>query len=151
VTYSEGNAVGYRWFAGHPSDPVEFPFGFGLSYTQFRFSDLKLTRASDGDITAHVTVRNVGSRPGVAVAEFYETSVGGVSTRRLAGFARVLLAPGQIKEATSALNERVLANFDEARHEWRIPGGTLEVAVGDSAINLLGRASMRMKYRDLGP
>lgn len=145
VTYAEGSAVGYRWFADHPGDPVVFPFGFGLTYTRFQFSGLTLAHDKEGDIVAHVTVRNIGRRPGVAVAEFYETSVGKVSTRRLAGFARVPLDPGQSREVAARLDQRVLANYDAARQEWRIPAGTLEVAVGDSAIDLLGKASMRFE------
>lgn len=150
VNYTEGSAVGYRWFADHPSDPVEFPFGFGLTYTRFQFSGLRLDRDKEGDIAAHVTVRNVGGRPGVAVAEFYETWVGGNPTRRLAGFARVSLAPGQSREVVVRLDERVLGNYDAARQEWRIPAGPMEVAVGDSASDLLGRATLRMQGRVLG-
>ena len=151
VNYTEGSNVPYRWFALRPSDPVEFPFGFGLTYTRFQFSGLKLTRGGGGALTADAVVRNVGGRPGVAVAEFYATSLGGIPTRRLVGFARVSLAPGQSREVTTTLDERVLANFEDARSRWRVPAGTLTIAMGDSATDLLGSASAQMEGRSLAP
>jgi beta-glucosidase len=143
--------VGYRWFARHHPSAVTFPFGFGLTFAHFQFSGFRLTRGSDNEFAAHVTVRNTSGRRGVAVPEFYEMSIDGNEVFRLVGFDRVLLAPGERKRVRVVLNRYVLGNFDDARQKWRIPSGTLEIAMGQSAENLLLKASIRTTGQLLGP
>ncbi|HEV2934196.1 MAG TPA: glycoside hydrolase family 3 C-terminal domain-containing protein, partial [Streptosporangiaceae bacterium] len=98
VQYSEGIDVGYRWYDANSLAPL-FPFGFGLSYTQFSYSNLQVSPASvdgTGDVTVSATVTNTGTRAGSDVAQLYlgDPSAAGEPPRQLAGFQRVTLAAG---------------------------------------------------------
>ncbi len=97
VQYSEGIDVGYRWYDSQGLTPL-FPFGYGLSYTSFSFSNLKIgSLVAGGAATVSATVTNTGSRAGADVAQLYVTdpSASGEPPRQLEGFARVSLAAGR--------------------------------------------------------
>jgi beta-glucosidase len=130
-TYSEGVMVGYRSYEDRHITPA-FPFGFGLSYTNFRFGKLKIS----GDrVTA--TVTNIGKRSGWAVAELYVRlpSLAGVPEppEQLKGFAKFLLAPGRSKRFTIRLSASSFSYWSDAANGWRIEPGCDAVSVGSSS------------------
>lgn len=136
ATYSEGLQIGYRWFDAQGRAPL-FPFGYGLSYTTFAFSDLKVRNTGDG-ATATFTVRNTGHRAGAEVAQLYLgfPAAAGEPPRQLKGFERVSLAPGQAQRVTIRLAARDFSVWDTDRHAWRPVAGAFTVFAGDSSRSL---------------
>jgi beta-glucosidase len=133
VNYNiEGSSVGYRWFTQKNLTPL-FPFGFGLSYTDFAYSNL--TVEGGKQLTVSFDVTNTGTIAGAAVPQVYMTSRAGQPLERLIGFSRVSLNPGQKLHISVSADPRLLADFDPAGHVWRIPGGNYNVMVGSSAMN----------------
>ena len=139
--YREGVFVGYRYYDKKKMD-VLFPFGFGLSYTTFDFSDLRLSAEEIGDedtLEATVRVTNTGDRPGKAVVQLY---VGSPSeevirpVRELKGFCKVFLNPGESKEVAFTLDKRSFAYWNQSLHDWHVPNGTYTIEIGDSSRNL---------------
>lgn len=142
----EGADVGYRWFQRRQLTPL-FPFGFGLSYTRFAHG----TPAADvhaGLPHVRVAVRNLGTRAGADVVQVY-VQVPGSPVRRLAGFAKLTLAPGQAGTAAIALAPRLLADFDPAVRRWVIRGGTYRIYVGRSATELAAPVRVQLAARTL--
>ncbi len=131
VNYSEGAAVGYRWYELQHKQPL-FAFGFGLSYTTFAYSDLQLDATAR---TARFVVKNTGNRRGTEIAEVYARPPEGSDEpyRRLVGWARVQLAPGQSKTVAVTVDTRVLQSFDEVRGGWDLKSGRYEILVGPSS------------------
>ncbi len=141
VNYVEGIFLGYRYYDKDKIKPL-FPFGFGLSYTSFALSNLKVTpqvASQAGPITVGFDVKNTGSRAGAEVAQVY---VGDPSAtvprpvRELKGFSRVSLAPGESRHVTVTLNRRSLAYWDTITHNWEVDPGKFVVYVGDSSRNI---------------
>jgi beta-glucosidase len=134
VTYGEGILVGYRWFDAKGIEPL-FPFGYGLSYTSFRFDNLKVDR--DGDrwnVTFDVT--NTGSVAGSEVAQVYVSAPPSSELRpprELKGFARLSLNPGETKSATVTLDRDAFAYFSEAKNAWTVDAGAYSIAVSASS------------------
>src|SRR5262252_9582485 len=144
VHYSEGLDVGYRWYDTHNITPL-FPFGYGLSYTSFSFSNLSINPVQTSgldpnhapnqtvaDVTAQVT--NTGSRAGSDVAQLYlgDPAAAGEPPRQLRGFDRIELAPGQSQEVTLPLTAQDLAYWNGAS-QWTVAPGSYQVYVGDSS------------------
>lgn len=125
--YKEGLYVGYRYY-NKAGIPVRFPFGYGLSYTSFAYSDLTVEGR-----TVQVTVTNTGDRAGAEVVQLYiappQTGLYR-PLRELKGFARVELAPGESRTVTFALDDRSFAVWADG---WKIPAGTYTVQVGASS------------------
>ncbi len=139
---TEGVRFGYKWFDSEAKEPL-FPFGFGLSYTQYRYSDLHV----DGHAkTATVTVENAGQRAGTETAEVYVglPKSSGENFRRLAGWSRVALAPGEHKTVTIPLESLALANWDESKEEWMWRPGTYTASAGSSSRDLPLKATFTM-------
>ncbi|MDE6260022.1 MAG: beta-glucosidase [Oscillospiraceae bacterium] len=127
VEYRESVYVGYRYY-DKAEKPVRFPFGHGLSYTMFKYSDMEIT-----DNAVSVTVVNTGAYPGAEVAQLYIAPPKGGLHRpeqELKGFARVELAPGEGKRVSFPLDSRSFAIWDG---DWKISGGTYEIRVGASS------------------
>lgn len=148
VQYPEGSDVGYRWFAKHNLKP-QFPFGFGLSYTKFEMSGLKLT----GGKTAQATfvVRNTGDRAGAAVPQLYLTSAAGVPTQRLAGFSRVELAAGESRSVSMPIDSRLLANWNTTAHKWSLRSGSYTFRLAANAADPGTVAQTMLQGRVFGP
>ncbi|HWI87045.1 MAG TPA: fibronectin type III-like domain-contianing protein, partial [Sphingomonas sp.] len=135
VRFSEGAAVGYKWFDKNGIKPL-FAFGHGLSYTRFAQGGLKAA-VKGGTITASFSVRNVGGVRGKQVAQIYVSPVGGgwEAPKRLGGFAKLDLAPGQSKTATVTVDPRLLGMWDSAHPGWKVGGGKYRVTLATSAID----------------
>jgi len=131
ATYSEGARVGYKWFDSENKQPL-FPFGFGLSYTTYAYSDLTVDFRKR---TATFTVKNTGKREGTEIAELY-AQVPGENYKRLAGFQRVTLAPGEAKSVTITIDPLLLSIFDTAKHAFTIPAGKFQFFAGPSSREL---------------
>jgi beta-glucosidase len=137
VVYSEGLEVGYRWYDANGVTPL-FPFGYGLSYTQFHFSDLRVTpTASDGvsDVEVSATITNVGKRGGADVAQLYlgDPAAAGEPPRQLVDFKRVALAPGQSKRLQFAVTPRDTWWWDQDAGGWTQSAGRYALYLGDSS------------------
>jgi beta-glucosidase len=127
---TEGVRVGYKWFESKQEEPL-FPFGFGLSYTTFEFSGLK---ASPHEAT--FTVRNTGNRAGTEVAQVYAVlpeSTGESGFKRLVGWDRVSLAPGESKTVTVHLDPLYLSIFDVAKNKFELAPGEYTILAGGSS------------------
>jgi len=138
----EGSDVGYRWFEARGVQPL-FPFGFGLSYTDFAYSDLKV---EGGDtLTVSFKVANTGDRTGVDVPQVYLTDSPGRSQQRLIGFKSVSLAPGESRTVSVTADRRLLGNWDTQGPGWSVPAGEYRVFVGADAASpsLNGQARVR--------
>jgi len=139
--YSEGVLVGYRWYDAKDLR-VAFPFGFGLSYTDFSFSRLKIKpNGSSPGAKVSLTVKNTGSRRGIATPQLYvglqQPSRDVVEPpEQLAGFQKVELGPGRSKRVTMSLDPRQLSYWDSAGQAWRLTPGCASVSVGASSRDL---------------
>ena len=133
VHYDEGPEVGYKWYETQHKQPL-FAFGFGLSYTTYAYSDLSVDSSAK---TARFTVKNTGKQAGTEIAEVYGSLPRGAdeSFKRLVGWKRVTLAPGESQTVTIAIDPRVLETFDEASDRWNLAPGSYEVLVGASSDN----------------
>jgi beta-glucosidase len=139
VHYDEGIFVGYRGYDRGAIAPL-FPFGFGLSYSEFQYSNLRVEPARpDGNVRVNFMVRNSGQRAGAEVAQVY---VGQTApsverpVRELKGFEKLALEPGETKEASVILDERAFAYFDLKGGHWRVDPGEFEISVGASSRDL---------------
>jgi beta-glucosidase len=148
VVYKEGVFVGYRGYERSEIKPL-FPFGYGLSYTSFRYSNLRIrpiggqSRAGDPPTALHYQVswdvRNTGMRGGADVSELYvEEEHPSVPrpTRELKGFARVNLRPGETRDVQVELDSRAFSYFDVKAHQWRVDPGEFKIYVGSSVDHL---------------
>ncbi|HUN34396.1 MAG TPA: glycoside hydrolase family 3 C-terminal domain-containing protein [Trebonia sp.] len=137
VDYSEGVDVGYRWYEAKGETPL-FPFGYGLSYTSFQFSDLRVDQpVTTGTVGERVTatVTNTGSRAGSEIAQLYvgDPSSTGEPPRQLEGFDRVTLAPGRSARVSFTLTPAQLSWWSDSANGWTQTPGTYGVYVGDSS------------------
>ena len=147
IHYDEGAEVGYRWFAATHERPL-YAFGHGLGYTTFDYSAFEV---SGGDtVTASVTVTNSGPRAGADVPQLYLTEATGDERRRLLGFERVELRPGQSCVVTLTAEARLLARFDGDAGQWHVAGGTYRVALGRSAADLVHTGEVQLDERRFG-
>ncbi len=152
VQYSEGIDVGYRWYNTKALTPL-FPFGYGLSYTSFSFSNLKVTALPQGGAaTVSATVTNTGSRAGADVAQLYVTdpSAAGEPPRQLEGFARVNLQPGASQTVSFPLTQRNLSYWDSSSNAWATATGSYGIAVGDSSTSLPLTGTLAVTSAQLG-
>lgn len=147
--FTEGIFVGYRGFLENRIEP-SYPFGFGLSYTDFRYRNLDTdVSRRGGKVSATFTVRNTGRRTGAEVAQVY---VGRLPTddvrtprRQLAGFAKVELEPGESQRVTVTIPKQALSYWDTDADEWVTPSGRTRVYVGSSSADseLVGSVRVR--------
>ena len=139
----EGMLVGYKWFEQKHEQPL-FPFGFGLSYTTFAFSNLHIS--PDGK-SASVDVRNTGSVPGDEIAQLYVTlpATAGEPFHKLAAFQRVSLAPGASTTVQLDLNQLVLSTYSTDDNKWHRPTGDFHFEAGDSSTTLPLNSTVSLK------
>lgn len=138
VEYREGVFVGYRYYDTKKMD-VRFPFGYGLSYTTFAYSNLKLSaeQIKDTDtLTVSVDVTNTGSMAGKEVVQLYVSDVESTVIRpvkELKGFDKVDLQPGETKTVTFTLGKRAFAYWNTQIHDWHVESGEFRILVGKSS------------------
>ena len=152
VQYSEGVDVGYRWYDARALTPL-FPFGYGLSYTSFSFSNLKITALPQGGAaTVSATVTNTGSRAGADVAQLYVTDPAAASEppRQLEGFARVNLQPGASQTVSFPLTQRSLSYWNSSSSAWATATGSYGISVGDSDAHLPLTGTLAVTSAQLG-
>jgi beta-glucosidase len=137
--YSEGILVGYRWYDAKGIAPL-FPFGHGLSYTTFAYSNLSVHAGADGGLTVRVTVTNTGTRRGADVPQLYvgppASAPVPMALRQLAGFQRVELDPGRSAQVTIPVGRRELSYWSTTEHGWVVVTGTRTIEVGASSRDL---------------
>jgi beta-glucosidase len=133
--YDEGLKVGYKWYDAEKK-PVLFPFGFGLSYTSYSYSNLKIKPGKETTVT--FTVKNSGSRAGAEVAEVYAAlpAEAGEPPKRLVGWSKVKLQAGESKDVTVNVATAYLSIFDEASESWKMLPGAYSFMVGGSSQDL---------------
>jgi beta-glucosidase len=140
--YSEGLAVGYKWYEVKHREPL-FAFGHGLSYTTFQYSGLKVNQAAH---TAEFQLKNVGKLAGAEVAQLYVTLPASSEEpfQRLAAWKRVQLAPGESRTITLPLNPAYLSIFDVAADQWKLLPGEYKLAIGGASddVPIKGRVTL---------
>jgi beta-glucosidase len=147
IRYDEGAEVGYRWYAQTNHKPL-YPFGHGLSYTTFDYSDLSV--AGGETLKATFKVTNTGKVAGADVPQLYLTQAPDEKRARLLGFERVELAPGESSQVTLTADPRLLARFDAKANQWRIIEGAHHVALGKSAGDPVLSGSVGLQGRLFG-
>lgn len=147
VAYTEGAAVGYKWYDAKGLEP-QFAFGHGLSYTNFTMGGLTAVPAA-GTISVSFTVKNTGRRAGAEVAQVYVGGDGWEAPKRLGGFRKVTLAPGASQRVTLSIDPRLLAVWDAPSHAWKIRAGTYQVTLGASARETSATVQVKLAARTI--
>ena len=138
VRYGEGLLIGYRWYDARQL-PVAYPFGHGLSYTDFDYADLQVKVMEDGRrprVEVSLTLTNTGARPGAEVVQVYVSDpVASVfrPAQELRGFAKVSLEPSESGRVTVELDDRAFAFWHSGRSGRVVEGGEFEIRVGSSS------------------
>lgn len=150
VPYDEGVFVGYRWYDKN-NKAVQYPFGYGLSYTSFRYTDLQLSQkeVTDTDsIVVSFVLTNTGKRAGAEVVQLYvgdpESSVAR-PVKELKGFQKLFLKAGERRKVQMVLHPQDLAFWDVKSHQWKVEPGKFDVLVGMSAGEILLKESFTVK------
>jgi len=135
VTYDEGVKVGYKWYDAEKK-AVLFPFGHGLSYTSYAYSNLKVTPGKNPRVA--FSVKNTGRRDGAEVVEVYASLPAAASEppKRLVGFSKVWLKAGESKEVTVEVNPKYLSIFNVEQNGWQLIPGEYSFMVGGSSASL---------------
>lgn len=142
VGYHEGLFVGYRYYDTKGMEPL-FPFGYGLSYTTFEYSDLTVDSREirdDETVNVHVTVKNMGSLTGKEIVQVYVKDNESSVTRpekELKGFAKVALEPGEEKTVSFTLDKRAFAYYDVERKDWHVETGDFTIAIAKSSRDIV--------------
>ncbi len=144
VTYDEGVKVGYKWYDAE-NKPVLFPFGYGLSYTTYSYSNLKVTPGKNPRVT--FTVTNTGNRAGAEVSEVYASlpAAAAEPPKRLVGFSKVKLNGGESKEVTVEVDPKYLSIFNVEHNGWQLLPGEYGFMVGGSSQSLPLKETVTLK------
>jgi beta-glucosidase len=137
VTYTEGIDVGYRYYDTHHQNPL-FPFGYGLSYSTFSYSGLRLHPGPRGSEIATVTVTNTGRTAGAEVAQLYLTdpASAGEPPYQLKGFQKITLAPGRSQQVTFGISRQDMSYYNSATNGWAAAPGSYRVSIGSNERDL---------------
>ena len=148
VHYDEGLKVGYKWYDAEGKTPL-FPFGFGLSYTTYKYSALKVTPGAEPKVSFEV--ENTGKVAGAEIAEVYASLPSGSDEppKRLVGFSKIKLAPGEKKTVELAIDPLYLAIYDEAKDDFKVLPGEYSLMVGCSSAELPLKKSLTMEAAEL--
>jgi beta-glucosidase len=144
ISYDEGLKVGYKWYDAEKKT-VLFPFGHGLSYTTYSYSNLKV---DDGKkIRASFTLQNTGTREGSEIAEVYASlpAAADEPPKRLVGWSKVKLNPGESREVVVEIDRQYLSVFDAGAHGWKLVPGEYSFLVGGSSQSLPLKESITLK------
>ena len=145
--HNEDIYVGYRYFDTF-QQPVAYPFGFGLSYTTFAYSSLKVKEQKNGSIEVSVVVKNTGSTSGKEIVQVYVAAPKGTlekPVQELKSFGKTReLKPGESQTLTMTMQKRDLASFDEAGSQWLVEAGTYTIRVGANSRDIRLTAPLRL-------
>ena len=146
VHYDEGLKVGYKWYDAETKD-VLFPFGYGLSYTTYDYSGLKVERGDGDKVTVNFKVKNNGTRPGAEVAEVYASLPDSADEppKRLIGYSKVQLSPGESREVSVVVDPLYLSVYDEASNQMKVVPGSYKIRVGGSSQQLPLEKNLSLK------
>jgi beta-glucosidase len=135
ITYDEGLKVGYKWYDAEHKQ-VLFPFGYGLSYTTYTYSNLKVTPGKN--VRVNFTVTNTGNRAGAEIAQVYAALPAAAEEppKRLVGWSKVKLNPGESREVTVEVDRQYLSIFKVDQNRWQLIPGEYEFLVGESSQTL---------------
>jgi beta-glucosidase len=144
----EGAAVGYKWFEKKSIKPL-FAFGHGLSYTSFTYSALKAV-PRDGSVAVTFTTANSGKRDGKAVPQVYVSKVGAgwEAPKRLGGWDKVALKPGESRASSVTVDPRTLAVFDAKSNKWKIAAGEYVVTLANASDAPVTSVKVRLAARE---
>jgi beta-glucosidase len=144
VTYDEGVKVGYKWYDAE-NKPVLFPFGFGLSYTTYSYSNLKVAPGKNPRVT--FTVTNTGNRAGAEIAEVYVSlpAAAAEPPKRLVGWSKIKLNGGESKEVAVEVDQKFLSIFNVEQNNWQLIPGDYTFRVGGSSQDLPLKESVSLK------
>lgn len=151
--YRESVYVGYRYYST-VNKAVRFPFGYGLSYTRFEYSDVKLSadEINDGEpVKAVFSIKNVGEFSGAETAQVYVTDIQSMAFRpkkELKGFKKVFLEPGEEKNVEIELDRDAFAFFNPAVNDWQVESGDFRISVGASVEDIKSEAVVRVNSGD---
>lgn len=146
VQYRESIYVGYRYY-DTVGQKVAFPFGYGLSYTTFEYSNLLVKELSPNHYQVSAQVTNTGKEAGAEIVQLYVHCASSKifrAEKELKGFGKVTLEPGESKQVTMALNQRSFAYYNTAVKDWCIEGGTYEILIGASSTDLRLKAMVSL-------
>ncbi len=146
VHFPEGADAGYRWFAKRNAQPL-YAFGYGFSYTNFRYGGLKVTGGQRP--TIRFTVTNSGQRAGADVPQVYLTRPG--KAKRLVGWGKPFLKPGETQTVTVTVNPRVIGDFDTRAQRWVVPAETVGIEVARSATDPVLKGTVKLSRTTLKP
>ena len=150
VEYREGIFVGYRYYDKKKMD-VLFPFGYGLSYTTFAYSNLRLDKKEMKDtdtVTVSVDVTNTGDRTGKEIVQLYVADKESTVIRpekELRDFAKVELAPGETKTVSFTLGKRAFAYYNTTIHDWHVETGDFDILIGKSSRDIVLSESVKVE------
>ncbi|MEH7490688.1 glycoside hydrolase family 3 C-terminal domain-containing protein [Neobacillus niacini] len=150
VEYREGIFVGYRHYDTRDVEPL-FPFGFGLSYTSFEYSNLHVTKKQIKDnetITVSVQVKNTGDMAGKEIVQLYVSDVESNIPRplkELKGFEKVFLRPGEVRTASFQLDKRAFAYYNVKLKDWHVETGAFEILIGKSSREILLKETINVE------
>jgi len=148
IKYDEGLKVGYKWYDAE-NKQVLFPFGYGLSYTTYSYSNLKLSPglSPSRDVRVTFTVTNTGNRAGAEVAEVYAALpvAAAEPPKRLVGWSKVTLKPAESKEVTVDIQQKYLSIFNVDQNTWQLIPGDYTLMVGGSSQTLPLKESVNLK------
>jgi beta-glucosidase len=144
ITYDEGVKVGYKWYDAEHK-PVLFPFGHGLSYTTYSYSNLMVLPGKKPRVS--FTVTNTGNRAGAEVAEVYASLPGAAAEppKRLVGWSKVILDAGESKEGAIDVDSKYLSIFNVEHNDWQLLPGAYDFLVGGSSENLPLQQSVNLQ------
>jgi beta-glucosidase len=149
ITYHEGAAVGYKWFELKSHKPL-FPFGFGLSYSEFSLADLK-AQVKNGQLTASFSVKNTGALAGKEVAQIYVAPLKAKweAPKRLGAFKKVDLKPGESTSVTVTVDPRLLSMYDSKSKTWTIAKGEYQVMLATSSADIMSTVKVKLPKKVL--
>lgn len=141
INYTEGLKVGYKWYDAENKKPL-FPFGFGLSYTAFSYSQFSVTPGEKVQVS--FTIKNSGSRAGAEIAQVYLSfpASAGEPPKRLVGWQKVQLGPGESRSVTVTVDSQMISVFNVDKDAWEVVPGNYSVYVGGSSRDLPLRAKL---------
>ena len=148
--YNDGIFVGYRYYDKHGID-VLFPFGYGLSYSEFVYENLKIEQTGDCDFTVSYDIRNVSDVDGAEISQVYVKDIISMVIRpekELKGFEKTFIKAGETKRVSVQLDFRAFAYYNTMLEKWYVENGTFEICVGASSRDIKLKGTINIKLPD---